>query len=179
MQRRRFLRLRSAGRPPEGAVVRPKGRAVRRRRELHRRIRPAENHGSREVLRAWPWWSALRESPLPVRVAAGRLSGKTLERRAIRLSRGVAGSAGGYVPGKPGARKSAIAFERLQEAQESIGPRQPRLSAVRIPAGSNTLESQFIVTSWSSELENTMSETTGRDRRRKAYGSAGGKGSEG
>jgi hypothetical protein len=50
---------------------------------------------------------------------------------------------------------------------------------VRILAGSNALEPRGIVTFWFSELKNTMSETARGLWRRKAYGFAGGKGSEG
>ena len=49
----------------------------------------------------------------------------------------------------------------------------------RILAGSNALELRGIVTFWFSELKNTMSGTARGLRRRKAYGSAGGKRSEG
>jgi hypothetical protein len=51
------------------------------------------------------------------------------------------------------------------EAHESIGLPQPRLSQVRISAGSKALELRGIVNSWSSEQEHAMPETAGGQRR--------------
>jgi hypothetical protein len=65
------------------------------------------------------------------------------------------------------------------ETHESIGLSQPRLSQVRISAGSKALELRGIVNSWSSEQEHAMPETARGHRRREAYGSVEGKGSEG
>jgi hypothetical protein len=51
------------------------------------------------------------------------------------------------------------------EAHESIGPRRLRLVRVRIFAESKALELRGIVTSWSSEQDDAMSETAGGHRR--------------
>jgi hypothetical protein len=71
------------------------------------------------------------------------------------------------------------ALERPKSPREYRPARARARGRVRILAGSNALESRGIMISWSSEQENVMSETTRGPRRRKAYGSAGGKSSEG
>jgi len=49
------------------------------------------------------------------------------------------------------------------ESHESIGSGLPWRSGKRIPAGRKTLKPRGIVTSWSSELEDAMSRTAGRE----------------
>jgi len=68
---------------------------------------------------------------------------------------------------------------RGPETHESIGPPGFGPGRARIPAGSNALEPRGTMISWSSEQENVMSETARGHRRRKTYGSAGGKSSVG
>jgi hypothetical protein len=71
------------------------------------------------------------------------------------------------------------ALER-RKTQESIGPPDLRVRiGIRILARRNALESRGIVNFWFSEQEYAMPETTRGHRRRKAYGSVGGKSSEG
>jgi hypothetical protein len=72
------------------------------------------------------------------------------------------------------------ALER-RKTQESIDPLEPSGSGqgIRILAGSKALKLRGIVILWSSEQKNAMSETARGKRRRKAYGSARGKSSEG
>jgi len=59
--------------------------------------------------------------------------------------------------GKPDLRLAGEGSGEATETQESIGPVPPsgRLG-VRIPAGSKTLKPRVIVTSWSSEQQDTM-----------------------
>jgi hypothetical protein len=89
-------------------------------------------------------------------------------------------STGGFGAGSRSHDPSGKALERRSEAQESIGRLGTSVfEAVRTSAGNNALESRGILTSWSSEQKGEMSETTRGPRRRKAYRSAEGKGSEG
>jgi len=66
-----------------------------------------------------------------------------------------------------------------RESPREHRPARVNSRRVRIFAGSKALKSRGIVTFWSSEQENAMSETAGGHRRREAYGSAEGKGSGG
>jgi len=56
-------------------------------------------------------------------------------------------------------RPAAVALKR-RKAHESSGRGRPRFAAVRISAESKALKLRGIVTSWSSEQEHAMSETT-------------------
>jgi len=69
--------------------------------------------------------------------------------------------------------------KKSEKSHESIGPRAHRSSRVRISAGSKALKLRGIVTFWSSEQEDAMSETTGGQGSLKVQGSAEGKDSEG
>jgi hypothetical protein len=69
---------------------------------------------------------------------------------------------------------------RDEKAHESIDPHSTPVGCrERIRAGSKALELRGIVTLWSSEQKDAMSETARGQRRRKAYGSARGKRSGG
>lgn len=68
---------------------------------------------------------------------------------------------------------------RERESPREHRPARANSRRVRIFAGSKALKPRGIVTFWSSEQENAMSETAGGHRRREAYGSAEGKGSGG
>jgi len=92
--------------------------------------------------------------------------------------RTVVESAGGKEPGSRFYGRRGMLW-RGRKAHESIGFRELRFEGVRIFAGSKALKSRGMVTFWSSEQENAMPETTGGQRRRKAYGSARGKRSGG
>jgi hypothetical protein len=72
-----------------------------------------------------------------------------------------------------------LCSEEALQSQESIGRSGLRSGRIRTSAGSKALELRGIVVFWSSEQKSAMSETARGQRRRKAYGSAGGKSSEG
>jgi hypothetical protein len=76
-----------------------------------------------------------------------------------------------------------VVGESSGEAPKCPGEHRPFRSfgsgTVRTSAGSKALESRGILTSWSSEQKDEMSETARGHRRRKAYGSAEGKSSAG
>jgi hypothetical protein len=66
--------------------------------------------------------------------------------------------------GKPGPGRSVEALERQRETQESSGSGPPSGGrGVRILAGSKTLKLRGIVTFWSSEQQDAMSKTAGRE----------------
>jgi hypothetical protein len=102
-----------------------------------------------------------------------------LKRRAADLPEVGGGKRTKEGAGKPVLRCAGNALERRQKAHESIGFRRLRPVEVRIFAGSKALELRGIVTSWSSEQEHAMPETARGHKRRKVYGSAGGKSSVG
>jgi hypothetical protein len=81
----------------------------------------------------------------------------------------------------PGNRVGMVCFASDEVANPMRASARSNFGSkrVRIFAGSKALESRVIMTSWSSEQKDVMSETAGGHRRRKAYGSAKGKGSEG
>jgi hypothetical protein len=75
----------------------------------------------------------------------------------LRLTQTVHGKRRGERSGKPDLRLVGSGSGEAIETQESIGPAPPSgWLGVRIPTGSNTLKPRVIVTSWSSEQQDTM-----------------------
>jgi len=66
----------------------------------------------------------------------------------------------GQGPGNRFRFRSAVMTLKRRKAHESSGCGRPRFAAVRISAESKALKLRGIVTSWSSEQEHAMSETT-------------------
>jgi hypothetical protein len=96
---------------------------------------------------------------------AARASVKALERRAPDLSEIERRKRRREEGGRPSSRRAGKRSGEARKTHESIGPRLLRLAWVRISAGSKALELRGIVTSWSSEQDDAMSETAGGHRR--------------
>jgi hypothetical protein len=129
-------------------------------------IRPdpsGRNYGSREKPRAGSRWHVSSGSPFSARSTAHPSVGKALKRARNRLFETVRDGARGKAPGNRshGGRRTFVRDEKPKRVSASRRPSGRH--GVRIFAVSKTLKPRGIVISWSSEQENAMSETAGRD----------------
>jgi hypothetical protein len=125
------------------------------------------------------WWKTSREPAGFARDPPVRACVHPLERRPASLPEAGCGKAQeGRVREAGLAPCGDRSGEALKPMRASARPGRG-LWRVRISVVSKALKLRGIVNSWSSEQEHAMPETAGGQRRRKAYGSTGGKRSEG